>query len=155
GISAVSVLLNNGDGTFGTPTLSGTSYPVESVTVGDFNRDGKADLALGFEYAYYLYSEYDWWTDTYYDVYETDVGVSALEGNGDGAFVSETDVITDSYLSAYTPVSDPINSLAVGDFDRNGFPDVAAIEFNGFADVAINTQPSVGLQMAVTPTTAP
>src|SRR5262249_25962455 len=96
---AASVLLNNGNGTFGPASLCATNYPVASVTVSDFNRDGKADLALGFESFSYLYTVYDgyydpWtgeWYDTSYDVYETDVGVSALEGNGDGTFGPETD----------------------------------------------------------------
>jgi hypothetical protein len=46
----VSLLLGNGDGTFGTPTLSyqlfGTGSQAYSAVVGDFNGDGALDLAI-------------------------------------------------------------------------------------------------------------
>jgi hypothetical protein len=155
-------LSGNGDGTFAPGASFWTSFGAESVAVGDFNRDGKADLALGFENPYYLYTVYDWSYDPWgeggpyplYDVYETDVGVSVLEGGGDGTFVSETDVTTNWYVNNYYPVSDPVDAVAVADFDRNGFPDITAIESNGSADVVINTQPSAGLQMDVSPNSA-
>jgi hypothetical protein len=158
GGNAASVLLNNGNGTFGPAVLDATNQPVSSVAVGDFNHDGKADVALGFESEYYLYTVYGWYTydpwggssDPYtYDVYETDVGVSVLEGNGDGTFVSETDVLTNSFVADYSPVSDPVNGLAVGNFTGTGFPDLAAIESVGYADILLNTSPRLGLQMTV------
>jgi hypothetical protein len=42
----VSVLLGNGDGTFGPPALFGAGYLSYSATVGDFNGDGALDLAV-------------------------------------------------------------------------------------------------------------
>ncbi len=42
----VSLLLGNGDGTFGTPALFGTGSQSYSAAVGDFNGDGTADLAV-------------------------------------------------------------------------------------------------------------
>jgi hypothetical protein len=42
----VSLLLGNGDGTFGPPTLFGAGYLSYSSAVGDFNRDGTLDLAV-------------------------------------------------------------------------------------------------------------
>jgi hypothetical protein len=48
--NVVSLLLGNGDGTFGTPELPfqlfGTGYLSYSAVVGDFNNDGAADLAV-------------------------------------------------------------------------------------------------------------
>jgi hypothetical protein len=42
----VSLLLGNGDGTFGAPALFGAGYLSYSSAVGDFNRDGAPDLAV-------------------------------------------------------------------------------------------------------------
>src|SRR5262249_10629450 len=146
GGNAVSVLLNNGNGTFGPAIVSATNYAVSSVAVADFNRDGKADLALGSANSYYLYTVNDeyydpltgWWYSYSYDVYATDVGVSALEGNGDGTFASETDVFTNSSESADSPPADRVDALAVGDFDRDGYADVVGLESFGSAHVVIN-----------------
>lgn len=43
--SAKTLLLNNRDGTFRTGTAPTTQLPVFSFAAGDFNRDGKVDLA--------------------------------------------------------------------------------------------------------------
>jgi hypothetical protein len=44
--NAVSLLLGNGDGTFGAPTLFGTGGLGSSAAVGDFNADGALDIAV-------------------------------------------------------------------------------------------------------------
>ena len=63
--ASLSVLLGNGDGTFGTAVNYGTGTNPQSVAVGDFNGDGKADLAV---------------TNV------ESANVSVLLGNGDGTF---------------------------------------------------------------------
>lgn len=65
--SSVSILLGNGDGTFGFPTLFDVTGAPYSLAVADFNRDGKLDLATG-----------DFDSDK----------LSILLGRGDGTFVS-------------------------------------------------------------------
>jgi len=91
--STLTIYLGNGDGTF---SLAPTSpIPVTSdprfVVVGDFNGDGKKDLAVA-----------NLGTST----------VSILLGNGDGTFTAKPDVPTG-------PSTSPI-SLAVGDFKGDG-----------------------------------
>src|SRR5262249_25432911 len=163
---AASVLLNNGNATFAPAVISWTYYPVGSVAVGDFNQDGNADLALGFAflivteedgYSFYPgpgdiiydYNPADYYYVTYY--YETDVGVAVLEGSGNGTFGPETEVTTNWYVD---DGGEYISSLAVGDFDGAGFPDLAAVESTGYVDLVQNTSPRVGLHMSISPDSA-
>ena len=116
-LSAIAVLLNNGDGTFGTAKLYPTSLPGQStgadaVAIDDFNLDGKLDLAA---------SNQD--------------GNSALfYGKGDGTF------------QAAVPIHDEIKfdgaiSLTVGDFNNDKAPDLAfAMYFKNKIAVMINTR---------------
>jgi hypothetical protein len=140
----VSILLGKGDGTFRPQMVYTVGYQPFSITKGDFNQDGKTDLAT----ANYL-----------------DGTVSVLLGNGDGTFQSQqkyfikggrpagivaaafgkTDKISliiastsGTYvlggrgdgsfqgLGSYDPST---FHLAVGDFNRDGLADVAGITF--------------------------
>ena len=65
---SLSIFLSHGDGTFQAAaniSLSSVSQRPIGVAVGDFNNDGKADIAVGFE---------------------SGSGISVLLGNGDGTF---------------------------------------------------------------------
>jgi len=101
--NTVSVFLGNGDGTFqsavdyrtGTqPALSTQFCEPSSVGVGDFNGDGKTDLAVS-------------------NLNESDISV--LLGNGDGTFQSAV-----NYATGLSPAA-----IAVGDFNQDGKLDLA------------------------------
>jgi hypothetical protein len=70
--SSVSVLLGNGDGTFGAPVTYQVGVDPAAVVVGDFNGDGIADVAVANSLSN---------------------SVSVLFGNGDGAFRNAVDYL--------------------------------------------------------------
>ncbi len=73
----LSVLLGNGDGTFQVAATSFISSPyASSMMLGDFNGDGKVDLALPEEYS---------------------PGLLILLGNGDGSFQVNAAIATSTY----------------------------------------------------------
>lgn len=100
---SVSVYLGNGDGSFQAASTLPSTGADGAVAEGDFNGDGKVDLAV----------------TTYYGIsvgvqFEYVSSVQIYLGRGDGTF--ETG-------AAYTVPLNP-NSIASGDFDANGVPDL-------------------------------
>ena len=97
---SVSVLLGNGDGTF-QPAVNYTPGGNPSyVVAGDFNADGKLDLAVA--------------------AYSTN-NVSLLLGRGDGTFLAAA-----NFRTASNP-----SFLVVGDFNGDGKPDLATVNYSG------------------------
>jgi type II secretory pathway component GspD/PulD (secretin) len=98
----LSLLLGNGDGTFGTQTtiplpVGASAVSPSAIVTGDFNNDGNADIAV------------------------TDMAnnrVLILLGNGDGTFATPV---------AYPTGSNPVALLAQ-DFDGDGEPDLAVVD---------------------------
>jgi len=127
GSNSVSVLLGNGDGTFGTHVeYAVPGHPIVVVT-GDFNGDGKTDLAT---------------------VDEFQSQISVLLGNGDGTFQAHQEFATGNH-----PVA-----LATADVNGDGKLDIIAVDiadnrvavllgkgdgtFNGHVDYATGRGPS-------------
>jgi Ca2+-binding RTX toxin-like protein len=100
-ISTVSVLLNNGDGSFQSANSYATGPYPDYMATGDLNGDGKTDLVTA------------------------DFGsgnASVLLGNGNGTFQAATD---------YTIGPGPAGWVAIGDVNRDGKPDLAASSPDG------------------------
>jgi hypothetical protein len=100
GVPCVSVLLGNGDGTFQPPFVAANVPADGPGALRDFNSDGNLDLVT-----------VDYYTNA----------VLFMLGNGDGTF--QQPIYFEAGLIRGSA------GLAVGDFDRDGKPDVAA----GFA----------------------
>ncbi len=101
----VSVLLGNGNGTFQTAQNFATGRGPYPLAVGDFNSDGKLDLAVG-------------------NIVTNNVPVSTVSvllGNGDGTFQNAQNFATD-----FGP-----DSMAVGDFNGDGKLDLVTANAYG------------------------
>jgi hypothetical protein len=159
--STVSVLLNKGDGTgtFGAEHLYAVGGFPTALAVGDFNGDGKPDLAVTVVTASGTTTSY---------------GVSVLQnlGDGTGAFAAartyavggglsvavgdfnhdgKLDIVTtgaemdvllnngDGTFGAAQKVGPAGSSVVVADFNGDGFPDLAQIDGSGASiDVFLN-----------------
>ena len=102
--SNVSVLLGNGDGTFGIKTDYDVLQPAYGVVVTDLNSDGKLDIVAE-------------------TAFSTNEGVSVLLGNGDGSFQTRVD-----YL--FGGLAQP-RSILAGDFNNDAKPDIVVINGSG------------------------
>jgi FG-GAP-like repeat/Abnormal spindle-like microcephaly-assoc'd, ASPM-SPD-2-Hydin len=98
----ISVLFGNGDGTFQNAVITEPPFSVLTVGVGDFNGDGKLDLATAGEVGSERY-------------------VNILLGNGDGTFTQGA-----SYAGDASP-----ESIAVADFNGDHNLDFAVANLEG------------------------
>ncbi|MEP6819417.1 MAG: FG-GAP-like repeat-containing protein [bacterium] len=115
---SVSVLINNGNGTFATAVNYPTDLHPQSVTTGDFNGDGKRDLAVG---------NFDGGTGT--------GNISILLGNGNGTFQSAVNFV------ALHP-----DSLIASDLNNDGKLDLLAANWtNGFSVLLGNGNGTFGV----------
>jgi hypothetical protein len=114
---SVGVLLGNGDGTFQTAVTYGSGgIETFSVSVGDFNGDGKPDIVVT-----------NCGSSNCSGVQTGIVGV--LLGNGDGTFQTAV---------TYGSGGEQPYSVAVGDFNGDGKPDLVVANIQSSVGVLIN-----------------
>jgi FG-GAP-like repeat/FG-GAP repeat len=103
--TGLSLLIGNGDGTFGAPvTFPNTSgFDSPAVAAVELNNDGKLDIVIAHQIACYTAP-----------CVVTDL-ISVLIGNGDGTFQPSREI----------PVGRGMSEIAVGDYNRDGFKDLA------------------------------
>jgi len=99
----VLVLLGSSGATFGGPTTVGNGADPISVAVGEFNQDGDPDLAVA----------------------EESGRVLVLLGGSGGGFAGPTAVLSGSQAQGV------LSSVAVGDFNRDGDPDLVVAHRSG------------------------
>ncbi len=95
----VTISTGNGDGTFAVGPPITTAFWAKAIAVGDFNRDGKLDLAIANGNAY-----------------QVATNVSILLGNGDGTFTTGSTTVGTGVTS---------DSVVAGDFNGDGNLDLA------------------------------
>jgi hypothetical protein len=116
--NAVVVLMNSGTGSYSAPHYYAVSGQPTGLDIGDFNGDGKLDVAVSF--------------GTYN---APDGKVAVLRGNGDGTL----------QMPIYFTTPIPANSIAVADLNNDNRSDIAVIgntNNNGTNTVAILTNTS-------------
>jgi hypothetical protein len=112
GSNTVSILLDNGDGTFQAPQNYAVGVKPDSLAIGDFNGDGIPDLAVA-----------NYGTAPNY----ADSSVSVLLGNGDGSFQA-----AQSFAAGSAPIS-----LDVADFTSDGKADLVVANATSSPSVSV------------------
>lgn len=111
---AVSILPGQGDGTFGAEARFRAGHEPLAIVTADFDADGHRDILVA---------------NSTPDAGGVEGPLSLLRGRGDGSFDPEVRV---------GPPSAVARLAAVGDLDRDGRPDVAAIGGGTFARIFLN-----------------
>jgi hypothetical protein len=143
-VADVNIFLGNGNGTFKAgPAFPLTGQNVNNVAVGDFNGDGKIDLAISMPdtnevqvllgngdgsftplapisvpAGVFKVGTADFNGDGKIDLVVTAFELTVLLGNGDGTFTAEPSI----------PITGGAAAAAVGDFNGDGIPDLAVAD---------------------------
>ena len=122
GGGTVSVLKNNGDGTFATRVSYGTGPEPQSVFIADLDGDGDNDFAVANSVIHIDFFLGKYINSTVPKVLYQTGTVSVLKNNGDGTFATRV-----SYGTGPEP-----QSVFIADLDGDGDNDLAVANFGGF-----------------------
>ena len=175
------VMLNQGNGTFGRPEYASFETP-RAIAIADFNGDGKADLAVAGTdgqgdnvVAVYFGNGNGTFSSTpvRYGIASSGIAIATgdLAGNGLQDIVVTTGrriavLMNNGDGTFATPVyynaggnnlsSDVPSSIAIGDFNHDGLPDIAvALEQTGYVGILLNDPAAPGTFSAPTVYTVP
>jgi hypothetical protein len=140
---SVALFLGNGDGTFQAPqSFAGLAVPAEGLVVGDFNHDGESDVAVTGSGAVAVLLNNNsggFALPVTYAITSSGVGMAAADINGDGnldlvvplAYSNLASVLTGKNNGTFQASADVDlgfsfpQSIAIGDFNGDGKPDLA------------------------------
>ncbi len=173
--SAVSVLLNNGDGTFAANNEYQTEYFLDALTIADLNNDGHADIVTSGSSYYGINSKVsvlfgkgngffttrtdyflanssasitsaDFNSDGKADLAVTnDVGISLLLNKGDATFAQGTDY----------PTGESVRAVASADFNSDGKADLVVANYLGISVLLNNGDGTFAPKRDYAPDVAP
>src|SRR5262245_28515995 len=128
--NTISVLVGRGDGSFQAPRTVPLTVGsmADSVAVGDFNADGKLDLAVTCRQFFGPPRP----PGVYEQAYDIVTSVKVLLGNSDGTFQPERTFLANNYATHMPPDYSVPSSVAVGDFNNDGTMDIAVSSRTGF-----------------------
>jgi hypothetical protein len=120
GDGQISVMLGNGDGTFQNPiTYDSGGYMAVSVAIADLTGNGIPDIVVANQ----CLKPFDHYGQYWCSGYSANGIISVFLGNGDGTFQSPV---------TYSSVGLVAGSVAIGDLNRDGIPDLVV------ADACVN-----------------
>ena len=128
--NSISVLLGNGDGTFLPRTDLLLPLTPKALTVGDFNGDGKADIAAATGNT-------------------TTDDMTLLLGNGNGTFQAPVSTVADTGSLAFTLYNGRPSAIQSADLNGDGHLDLVVVNnkdipITGFRGAVIGSQPMAG-----------
>lgn len=123
GNGSISYFRNTGAGTFASPVETSTGANSTAAVAGDFNDDGKLDVAV---------------------LNSGGAGLTLLFGNNNGTFGGNGITYSDFTFTANT------TGLAVGDFNNDGQLDFVSSDSSGFLEILTQQQAPAGASLSTT-----
>lgn len=113
--TTLSVMLGNGDGTFRAGPVYTVNSQIAALAVADLNNDGHLDLIAG--------------TSPVGGINSTPVLVLVFAGAGNGTFTQTATISLPGPLDGLAGA----NNIAVADFNKDGYPDIALVQGSSVA----------------------